>query len=59
MTCNRPSQIATFRKLVAHLCFTFFNSMVLADDWPQWLGPKRDGIYDGGFCGARVVFCSS
>ena len=45
MTCNRPSESATFRKLVAHLCFTFFNSMVLADDWPQWLGPKRDGVW--------------
>src|SRR4051812_5963763 len=23
----------------------FFSSGVLADGWPQWLGPKRDGIW--------------
>jgi len=23
----------------------FFTNNVFADDWPQWLGPKRDGIW--------------
>ncbi|MEM7561042.1 MAG: pyrrolo-quinoline quinone, partial [Planctomycetota bacterium] len=21
------------------------NSILRADDWPQWMGPNRDGVY--------------
>ncbi|QVL33355.1 PQQ-binding-like beta-propeller repeat protein [Telmatocola sphagniphila] len=28
------------------LCIVFLgSSLVYADDWPQWLGPKRDGVW--------------
>jgi len=27
------------------LCFSF--SFALADDWPQWMGEKRDGLWRG------------
>lgn len=27
------------------LFFVLFGSVTLADDWPQWMGPKRDGIW--------------
>src|SRR5271155_2659901 len=23
----------------------FFPAALLADDWPQWLGPQRDGVW--------------
>ena len=30
----------------ARLCLLFLTTFsILADDWPQWLGPKRDGVW--------------
>src|SRR5437868_4375842 len=26
-------------------CTSFLVAAVRADDWPQWLGPKRDGVW--------------
>jgi outer membrane protein assembly factor BamB len=31
--------------LAATLCLLGITAMARADDWPQWLGPKRDGIW--------------
>ena len=30
---------------MACFCLAPFLQPVLADDWPQWLGPKRDGVW--------------
>ena len=27
------------------LLLSFISVSALADDWPQWLGPQRDGIW--------------
>src|SRR5687767_3213218 len=32
-------------KMLLVLLCSSLGSMVLADDWPQWLGPKRDGVW--------------
>ncbi len=45
MTCNRPSESACFYPFVTLLSFAFFTPVVSADDWPQWLGPERDGVW--------------
>src|SRR4051794_15470301 len=29
--------------VTAAVCLAFCTSTVRADDWPQWLGPNRDG----------------
>ena len=29
--------------LLAIICITLSSQKILADDWPQWLGPNRDG----------------
>lgn len=26
---------------------TFLSPVIAADDWPQWLGPNRDGVWKG------------
>src|ERR1700687_5645164 len=31
--------------LLAVAAFTWNSPSVRADDWPQWLGPERDGIW--------------
>src|SRR2546426_11856907 len=31
--------------LFALLTLTVIPTSLLADDWPQWLGPQRDGIW--------------
>ena len=31
------------RSIISICVFLFIGSVVAADDWPQWLGPKRDG----------------
>jgi outer membrane protein assembly factor BamB len=33
------------RRLGSILAFLLITSPLLADDWPQWLGPKRDGVW--------------
>ena len=33
------------RNLILTLAFTSFASIAQANDWPQWLGPKRDGVW--------------
>ena len=38
MSLARRFSLATFTFLALGLCAT-------ADDWPQWLGPKRDGVW--------------
>jgi outer membrane protein assembly factor BamB len=40
-------QLKMFGKLPGALAvaFIFLGSQTRADDWPQWLGPKRDGIW--------------
>ena len=30
---------------LAFACSDFVSTSVMADDWPQWMGPTRDGIY--------------
>ncbi len=45
MTSNRPSKSACFYPFVTLLSFAFFTPMVSAEDWPQWLGPERDGVW--------------
>jgi hypothetical protein len=33
-------------RFVSAMLFMAFQGMALqADDWPQWLGPKRDGVW--------------
>lgn len=34
-----------FRPAYLSLLFLAFPVSVLADDWPQWLGPQRDGVW--------------
>src|SRR5215813_13464394 len=36
--------------MMRRLCFSaalccFLSQAAYADDWPQWLGPKRDGVW--------------
>src|SRR5438552_11438077 len=31
--------------ITAVLTFTMVSTSARADDWPQWLGPQRDGIW--------------
>jgi outer membrane protein assembly factor BamB len=31
--------------LLAVLLLLLLNSVAMADDWPQWLGPQRDGVW--------------
>ncbi len=31
--------------LIRLLCFVLLSATAAADDWPQWLGPKRDGVW--------------
>ncbi len=45
MTCNRPSESVCFFQFVTLLSFAFFTPVVSAEDWPQWLGPERDGVW--------------
>jgi outer membrane protein assembly factor BamB len=45
MTYDRTREITSFCVLSALLSFTCFTSGVSADDWPQWLGPNRDGVW--------------
>ena len=33
------------RSIFALPIVLFFVTAVHADDWPQWLGPKRDGVW--------------
>jgi outer membrane protein assembly factor BamB len=33
------------RSIAFILLYVFFVSTSLADDWPQWRGPNRDGVY--------------
>jgi outer membrane protein assembly factor BamB len=34
-----------FGKFISVVALGFFSAQALADDWPQWLGPQRDGIW--------------
>src|SRR5437868_9137209 len=31
--------------VAATLCLIGLTAIARADDWPQWLGPKRDGVW--------------
>jgi outer membrane protein assembly factor BamB len=33
------------RLVILLLAFVLGNTVIHADDWPQWMGPKRDGIW--------------
>ena len=33
------------RSLFGMACFLVWAASSLADDWPQWMGPKRDGVW--------------
>src|SRR5690349_702561 len=33
------------RHLAALACTLLIGTAARADDWPQWLGPKRDGVW--------------
>ena len=44
MTYNRPVA-ACCCGLASLFCFVLFTSVVSANDWPQWLGPQRDGVW--------------
>jgi outer membrane protein assembly factor BamB len=33
------------RLVILLLEFVLANTVIHADDWPQWMGPKRDGIW--------------
>ena len=35
-------RVSTFGSVVTVLCFA---SVALADDWPQWMGPRRGGVW--------------
>ena len=39
------SNRSVFLSCCAGFCLFFTPSALLADDWPQWLGPKRDSIW--------------
>ena len=30
---------------IAMGCLTVLPAVVRADDWPQWMGPQRDGVW--------------
>jgi len=38
------SPLSTFARVIA-VCLTSVGSAVHADDWPQWMGPQRDGVW--------------
>src|SRR5882762_1744563 len=33
------------RSMIALFLFLTFTAAARADDWPQWLGPQRDGVW--------------
>ncbi len=41
---HRAAAILT-RLALALLCLALLSAPVGADDWPQWLGPQRDGVW--------------
>ncbi len=34
------------RQLVAFIAASLFTGSLLADDWPQWMGPQRNGVWN-------------
>src|SRR6266566_1105825 len=45
---NRASTYSKFMRPIARMLFVFsllFATSLLADDWPQWLGPNRDSVW--------------
>src|SRR5437870_12966690 len=40
-----PTLGKPFSGPIAILMFSFLTAAIRADDWPQWLGPKRDGVW--------------
>ncbi|MBL9137483.1 MAG: PQQ-like beta-propeller repeat protein [Verrucomicrobiales bacterium] len=40
-----PSALNTLRALVPSIVTIIFGLSASADDWPQWLGPRRDGVW--------------
>lgn len=48
MTCDRPRRIAGLRAIASLLSLPLLVAIAAvasADDWPQWLGPQRDGVW--------------
>jgi len=45
MTYRHTNDIAPFCVLASLSSCVLFASLVSADDWPQWLGPERDGVW--------------
>lgn len=41
----RGEALRTPANCLALLCCFVFSGIVNADDWPQWMGPTRDGVY--------------
>jgi len=42
---NRPKTLRAAGGLMAWCCLLLCGSPLLADEWPQWLGPKRDSVW--------------
>jgi outer membrane protein assembly factor BamB len=38
------SPFSTFARALL-ICLTFVGATVYAEDWPQWMGPQRDGVW--------------
>src|SRR5207253_10830516 len=45
MSLLRSHVKLTIAVVCAVLCAVLFSSVSHADDWPQWLGPRRDGVW--------------
>jgi len=42
---SRRAKSFSFGMRALCAAFVLFSGQVRADDWPQWLGPKRDGVW--------------
>lgn len=45
MAVNCPGESIRFCQFITFLSLAFFIPDVSGDDWPQWLGPERDGVW--------------
>src|SRR4051812_41492920 len=42
---SHPSRNETMLRICLCLAIVGNSAVILADDWPQWMGPKRDNVW--------------